>query len=76
MHKKIIKITEAQFEEIKKVLAEAPFSYLGNDTTDTNDNSQVFANTPPGSLSCEPENTTGDDASSTMATRAWWNRRI
>lgn len=75
MSKRIIKITEAQLESLKRALMEAPFSYLGNETTKTNHGEEIFANTPNDSPDHVPLNTTGDDVASTLSNSAWWNRR-
>lgn len=75
MNKRIIKLNEAQFRALKEALKEAPFSYLGNETSDTNHNSEVFVNTPYDSPDCEPVNTTGDDVAHELSNTSWWNRR-
>jgi hypothetical protein len=76
MSKRIIKITEAQLESLKKVIMEAPFSYLGNETSNTNHSEEVFANTPNDSPDHVPVNTTTDDVAGALSNRAWWCRRI
>ena len=75
MNKKIIKINEDQLVAIKKALMEAPFSYLGNETSDTNHNSEISVNTPYDSPDCNPVNTTGDDIAHQLSNTSWWNRR-
>ncbi len=72
---KRIKITEEQFNQLKTYLMEAPFSYLGNETSDTNHNSEVMVNTPYDSPDCNPINITGDDVAHELSNTSWWNRR-
>ncbi len=72
---KTIRITEEQFKSLKKYLSEAPFSYVGNETSDTNHNSAVMVNTPYDSPDCEPINITGDDVAHELSNTSWWNRR-
>ena len=71
MEKRTIKITESQADG---VINELPFSYLGNDTTDKNDNSEIHGNVPIDNADFEPEPVTADKVSHTLTNNSWWNR--
>lgn len=69
--KRVIKLSERQLNEI---VNEAPFSYLGNSTSDTNHQSTVSDNIPKDNPGAEPEPVKADKVSHTLSNSSWWNR--
>lgn len=72
MKGKIIKISEAQFKDI--INEDYPFSYLGNETSNTNHASEVMANVPYDSPDVNPEPTDTDKIEKMQSNNSWWNR--
>lgn len=72
MKNKIIKISEAQLNEVLK--EDYPFSYLGNESSDTNHASEVSANVPLDSPDIDPVPIDADTISRTLSNNSWWNR--
>lgn len=76
MKRKIIKISESQLQNIENILQEnRAFNYFGNDTTNTNQNSQITVNVPYETPEIEVQNITGDDIAQEVNRPAWWNNR-
>ena len=71
MAQKIIKLSPGQLHE---VVNEAPFSYVGNDTTETNQNSTVRDSIPYDNPDIDIEPTQANKISHTMSNSSWWNR--
>lgn len=70
--KRVIKLSERQLNEI---VNEAPFSYLGNSTSDTNQRSAVADNIPYDNSEDIPVNPTETNRVGGMLSRnSWWNR--
>lgn len=72
MNSKIIKLTEEQFKQL--VNEDFPFSYIGNESTPTNQNSQVLVNAPYDSPDVDPEPTDTDKIQKMQSNNSWWNR--
>lgn len=72
MKGKIIKLSE---EQVKQVISEDyPFSYLGNETSDTNHGDEVMVNVPYDSPDVDPEAIDSDKISHMLSNNSWWNR--
>lgn len=72
MKRKIIKISQAQLNEVLK--EDYPFSYLGNESSETNHGDEVMVNAPYDSPDVNPEPTDADKISHTLSNNSWWNR--
>ena len=72
MKGKIIRLSEDQYKQL--VDEDYPFSYMGNTSSDTNQNSQVLVNAPYDSPGFEPEPVDADKISHTLSNNSWWNR--
>jgi hypothetical protein len=68
---RIIKLSE---DQLRRLMNEAPFSYLGNSTSDTNHQSTVTDNIPKDNPGIEPEPIKADKVSHTLSNNSWWNR--
>ena len=76
MKRKVVKISESQYQNIECILNEnRAFNYFGNDTTNNNQNSQISVNVPYETPEIEVQNTTGDDIAQEVNQPAWWNNR-
>lgn len=71
MKHNIVKLTE---EQLKGILTEEPFSYVGNSTTDTNQKSEVMVNLPYDNPDIPAEPIKADKVSHTLSNNSWWNR--
>ena len=72
MPRKTIKLSP---EQLREVIEEGQFSYLGNGTTDTNQNSEVMVNLPYDNSEDLPvEPTQANKISHTLSNASWWNR--
>ena len=72
MKGKIIKISEAQFKDI--INEDYPFSYFGNETSNTNHASEVMTNVAYDSPDVNPEPTDTDKIEKMQSNNSWWNR--
>lgn len=72
MKGKLIKLSEDQYKQI--VSEDYPFSYLGNETSDTNHGNEVMVNAPYDSPDVDPIPTDADKISHTLSNNSWWNR--
>lgn len=72
MKGKIIKLSEAQYNQ---VLAEDfPFSYMGNESSDTNYADEIGINVPYDSPDIDPDPTVALRAPHMLSNNSWWNR--
>lgn len=69
---KIVKLSESQYKQI--VNEEFPFSYMGNESSDTNFGDQVMVNAPYDSPDVNPEPIDTDKVQKTLSNNSWWNR--
>lgn len=72
MKGKIIKLSQEQLNEVLK--EDYPFSYLGNESSNTNHGSEVMANVPYDSPDVNPEPTDTDKIEKMLSNNSWWNR--
>lgn len=72
MKGKIIKLSEAQYNQVLD--EDFPFSYLGNESSNTNHAGEVMANVPYDSPDVDPEPIDADKISHTLSNNSWWNR--
>ena len=71
MAHKTVKLT---IDQLNEVINEALFSYLGNDTTETNQNSTVKDTIPYDNPDIDIEPTQANKVSHTLSNSSWWNR--
>lgn len=71
MANRTIKLTKEQLDE---VVDEGQFSYLGNETSETNQNSTVRDNIPYDNPDIDAEPTQANKISHTLSNNSWWNR--
>lgn len=72
MKGKIIKLSQEQLNEVLK--EDYPFSYLGNQSSDTNHAGEVMVNVPYDSPNVDPEPTDTDKIEKMLSNNSWWNR--
>lgn len=72
MKGKIIKLSESQYNQV--INEDFPFSYLGNETSNTNNADKVMVNVPYNSPDVDPIPTDTDKISHELSNNSWWNR--
>lgn len=72
MKGKIIKLSEAQYNQV--IDEDFPFSYMGNQSSDTNYGDEIMVNAPYDSPNLDPIPTDADTISHELSNNSWWNR--
>lgn len=72
MKGKIIKLSEAQYNQV--IDEDFPFSYMGNQSSDTNHGDEIMVNAPYDSPNLDPIPTDADTISHELSNNSWWNR--
>lgn len=74
MKRKVIKLTEAQANQI--INEDFPFAYMGTESSEVNHGDEISAEGPNkiDSPDIDPDPITGDQVGKTLSNNSWWNR--